>query len=482
MGRHAGLTKPRSARGLFRLAMAAEPWRAFRANALSSGAAQRKRLAAAVSASETLRRTAVAQRRRSAQPGAAQAVLRAGEVAFVCAQLRQGRPQAQRRAALERVRDALARDDSLVAALVSNGAATALGCFLSEADSRCRFDAAWCLTNLACGATEHARAVLQSGPALIALLSGADALLQEQAAWALGNVAGDAHELRLVLCRNGAVRPLLDLLRSRRLTVARTAAWALSNLCVCDAAAVDARSLVSALAEHGDAAVAAELLWVAAAVCARSEAEALPLAEAGAAGEAARRLADAACPREVAIPALRVLCALAAHSPPLAERVLASDAALAGLRAALAGGAPLRKEALWALSNLASGAASHAKRLVASGAVAAACSAATQCAPEELAEFAFFALNVAVWGRDAALALAAAGAPPALLHTLRAPLDDAAAAAAALKALVLVMQAGPEALGAAAGEARAAVEAACGADDGELRSVARAAAARLFAG
>lgn len=52
----------------------------------------------------------------------------------------------------------------------------------------------------------------------------------EQCAWALGNVAGEGEDLLDVLLRQGALPPLARHLASSQLTLARTAAWALSNI------------------------------------------------------------------------------------------------------------------------------------------------------------------------------------------------------------------------------------------------------------
>lgn len=54
--------------------------------------------------------------------------------------------------------------------------------------------------------------------------------VSEQCAWALGNVAGEGEELRNVLLVQGALPPLARMLLSNKVSTARTAAWALSNL------------------------------------------------------------------------------------------------------------------------------------------------------------------------------------------------------------------------------------------------------------
>jgi importin subunit alpha-1 len=100
-----------------------------------------------------------------------------------------------------------------------------------------QLEAAWVLSCIASGTARHAQVVIDAGASdFIHLLSSPDIDIKLLAVWALGNISGESPTNRNSLLHQGALQPLLALLRERAEqpepgSVLGYATWALSNFC-----------------------------------------------------------------------------------------------------------------------------------------------------------------------------------------------------------------------------------------------------------
>ncbi|RLM93241.1 hypothetical protein C2845_PM08G04810 [Panicum miliaceum] len=199
-------------------------------------------------------------------------------------------------------------------------------------------------------------------------LEKSSTLVAEQCAWAIGNVAGEGADLRSKLLAQGALWPLARLMLSNKGSTARTAAWALSNLIKValmnslafigpdPKAANELISIDGVLnaiirnLEKADEELATEVAWVVVYLSALSE-------------------------KATSLIVLRSLGNLVAGDGYMIDSVLIvgnsiTDQALSSLIKCLkSDNRVLKKEASWAMSNIAAGSFEHKKLIFASEAM-----------------------------------------------------------------------------------------------------------------
>lgn len=238
-------------------------------------------------------------------------------------------------------------------------------------------EAAWCLTNIAAGKPEETKSLLPAVPLLIAHLGEKSSLpVAEQCAWAVGNVAGEGEELRNVLLSQGALPLLAKMMLPNKGSTVRTAAWALSNLikgpdpkAATELIRID--GVLDAILRHlrkSDEELATEVAWVVVYLSALSNVATSMLVKSDLLQVLVERM-EISNSLQLLIPVLRSLGNVVAGDTYGANVVLVAgqkitDSVVQALVKCLKSEhRALKKDAAWALSNIATGSI-EVKRLI----------------------------------------------------------------------------------------------------------------------
>ena len=295
-----------------------------------------------------------------------------------------------------------------------------------DSNTTLQVEAAWVLTNVAAGTSQHTKHVVDLGavPIFVRLLSSACSDLCSQAVWALGNISGDGSAMRDLVLAAGALQPLLGCLAGApSIPLHRNVAWTLGNLCrkMANGEHVDFESVRAALPALGqmllskDADVLSDACWALSYLSDGPDDRAAAVVGAGVCGRLVELLAHAS-PAVVAS-ALRAVGNLVAGSEAETQAALDSGAA-PRLVALLRHTRPqIRKGAAWALSNVTAGTAGQRQAVIDNGGIAPLVYMLAHDHRDARREAAHALSNVAIFGSPAqCLHLVASGTVPPLVR------------------------------------------------------------------
>ncbi|KAL0229245.1 hypothetical protein GEMRC1_013864 [Eukaryota sp. GEM-RC1] len=257
-------------------------------------------------------------------------------------------------------------DPDPISATIRAGVLPRLVDFLCSTTTELQFEAAWALTNIASGTSEHTNAVVQAYaiPALVKCIGTPGELrVKEQCIWALGNIAGEGATHRNYILNVGAmgviVQSIEQAIDERNSKILKNVVWALANLCrakpLPDSHLIaPAMPLLVRLLSHNDSNVVSDAMWAFVYLSDSDEPQDIQrVIDSGVLPKLIEMLSiDNAA---IQTPALRALGNVLTGNDRQSDDVLSLEL-LPALKNIIVNGRPaLQKEAIWALSNVTAG-------------------------------------------------------------------------------------------------------------------------------
>ncbi|KAK9702116.1 hypothetical protein K7432_011405 [Basidiobolus ranarum] len=258
--------------------------------------------------------------------------------------------------------------------VLEGGAVDLLSKFLTSTDFDERFQATWCITNIAAGTPELCSKVLSTVPYLISSLEEPNSQLQEQAAWALGNIAVEGAEFRERLTANGAITPLVKLLQSDNPSLVQTVCFALSSLARNHTrfeeffGAGISKLLLQLLDRDNVPEEISEVTWVLTYLTCGNELYSSALLKDGLAPLLVKHMPIMADKGSLAIPLIRTVGNIASCTDWHADTLMQQPAFLQNLIPYIKSELrAIKKESLWVLSNITAGTIEHVNAVLENG-------------------------------------------------------------------------------------------------------------------
>ena len=256
-------------------------------------------------------------------------------------------------------------------AVLRSGAAAQFVRFLTHSDPRLQVQAAWALTNIASGTSEHVSALLELGAleGFVHLLQSSHEEVREQCMWGIGNIAGDCVEHRDRVLRTGVLGLLLaSITPQAHVAVLRTATWALSNFCrgkpaPSAALLAPAVPVLAQLTRSTDTSVLIDAMWALSYLTDGNDEQIEHIVSFGFVPSVVALLTHHNL--MVQVPAVRIVGNIVSGHEALTQTILDANAVLPLRQGLDSRSKSLRKEVCWALSNIAAGTAGQIQQLLA---------------------------------------------------------------------------------------------------------------------
>jgi len=234
-----------------------------------------------------------------------------------------------------------------------------------------QLEAAWSLVNISAGTNLQTRCVIDKGaiPRFVKLLKSNNTILAEQAIWAIGNISGDSSEFRDIILSYGGLHPLINVIRRAKEEkddgIVKQGIWALSNLCrgkpepklkdIKDAMPTFSR----AIQEEYDLEVLSDATWATLHISSAEYAPLIQLVETGIVPSLIRNIDNPYL--NILVPTLRILGnILSCEEDGPTNIVLQNPNFIKKLHKLIFHEKKaVRREACWALSNIAAGEPEH---------------------------------------------------------------------------------------------------------------------------